>query len=53
MNRTYEAWKQEKIAGLLLMDVKGAFDHVDHRRLLKTMIAKKLDGGLIEWTDYD
>jgi retron-type reverse transcriptase len=51
MNRTHEAWKQGKVAGLLLMDVKGAFDHVDHRRLLTTMIAKKLDGDLIEWTE--
>jgi hypothetical protein len=33
------------------MDVKGAFDHVNHRRLLTTMVAKKLDGDLIEWTE--
>jgi retron-type reverse transcriptase len=34
------------------MDVKGAFDHVNHRRLLTTMLAQKLDGDLIEWTEY-
>jgi ribonuclease HI len=33
------------------MDVKGAFDHVNHRRLLTTTVAKKLDGDLIEWTE--
>jgi hypothetical protein len=33
------------------MDVKGAFDHVDRRRLSKTMVAKKVDGDLVEWTE--
>jgi retron-type reverse transcriptase len=33
------------------MDVKGAFDHVNHRRLLTAMVAKDLDGDLIEWTE--
>jgi hypothetical protein len=51
MNRTHIAWNHGQIAGLLLMDVKGAFDHVNHRRLLTTMVAKKLDGDLIEWTE--
>jgi hypothetical protein len=40
-----------QIAGLLLMDVKGAFNHVDRRRLLKTMVAKNVDGDLVEWTE--
>jgi retron-type reverse transcriptase len=51
MNRTHIAWNDGQIAGLLLMDVKGAFDHVNHRRLLTAMVAKKLDGDLIEWTE--
>jgi hypothetical protein len=33
------------------MDVKGAFDHVNHRRLLITMVAKTLEGDLIEWAE--
>jgi hypothetical protein len=33
------------------MDVKGAFDHVNHRRLLMTMVAKKLHGEFLEWTE--
>jgi hypothetical protein len=37
-------WNNGHIAGLLLIDVKGAFDYVNHQRLLKTMVAKKLDG---------
>jgi hypothetical protein len=51
MNRTHIAWNNGQIAGLLLMDVKGACDHVNHRRLLPTMVAKKLGGDLIEWTE--
>jgi hypothetical protein len=51
MNRTHIAWNNRQIAGLLLMDIKSAFDHVNHRRLLTTMVAKKLDGDLIEWTE--
>jgi retron-type reverse transcriptase len=51
MNRTHIAWNNGQIVGLLLMDIKGAFDHVNHRRLLRTMVAKKLDGDLIEWTE--
>jgi hypothetical protein len=51
MNPMHIAWYNGHIAGLLLMDVKGAFDHVNHRRLLTTMVAKKLDGDLIEWTE--
>jgi hypothetical protein len=52
INRTHNAWNKGHIAGLLLMDVKGAFDHVNHRRLLTTMVAKTLDGDLIEWTEH-
>jgi hypothetical protein len=51
MNRTHIAWNNGQIAGLLLMDVKGAFDRVNHRRLLTTMVAMKLDGDLIEWAE--
>jgi hypothetical protein len=36
---------------LFSLDVKGVFDHVNHRGLLTTMVAKKLDGDLIEWTE--
>jgi hypothetical protein len=32
------------------MDVRGAWNHVNHRRLPTTMVAKQLDGDLIEWT---
>jgi hypothetical protein len=52
MNRTHIAWNNGQIAGLLLMEVKGAFDHVNHRRLLTTMVAMKLDGDLSDSSDF-
>lgn len=49
MNRVEETWNQGKIAGLLLMDVKGAFDHVSRNQLLRRMRDMKVDGNLIKW----
>lgn len=49
MNRVEETWNQGKIAGLLLMDVKGAFDHVSRNQLLRSMRDMKIDGNLIKW----
>jgi hypothetical protein len=51
MNCTHKVSDNRQIAGLLLIDVKGAFGHVNHRRLLIIMVAKKLDRDLIEWTE--
>jgi hypothetical protein len=51
MNRTHMVWNNGQIPALLLMDVKDAFDNVNHWRLVTTMVAKKLDGDLIEWTE--
>jgi hypothetical protein len=33
------------------MDAKGAFDHVNHKRLLTRMVDKTLVGYLIQWTE--
>jgi hypothetical protein len=44
MNRTHNARNKGHIEGLSLMDFKGTFDHVNHRQLLTTMVATKLDG---------
>jgi hypothetical protein len=34
-NRVYKAWAEGKIAGALLMDMQGAFDHVSKTQLTK------------------
>jgi hypothetical protein len=49
MNRTQEAWKRREIAAVLLMDVKGAFDHVSRWRLLARMVELRIEPNLIPW----
>jgi hypothetical protein len=49
MNRTQEAWKRREIAAVLLMDVKGAFDHVSRGRLLARMVELRIEPNLIRW----
>jgi hypothetical protein len=47
MNRTQEAWKRQEITAVLLMDVKGAFDHVSQGRLLARMVELRIEPNLI------
>lgn len=47
MSRVEEAWGRGNIAALLLMDVKGAFDHVSSKRLQKRMQEIGLDSSLV------
>jgi hypothetical protein len=49
MNRAQEAWKRKEIAGVLLMDVKGAFDHVSRGRLLARMVEMRIESNLVRW----
>ena len=46
-----EKWEQKKLAAALFMDVKGAFDHVSKRQLLRQMIELGIDGDLVTWTE--
>jgi ribonuclease HI len=46
---THEAWKRKQLMGALFIDVKGAFDHVNPRRLVIRMRELSLDGDLIRW----
>jgi hypothetical protein len=47
----YQSWAKGKIAGAILMDVKGAFDHVSRTRLTKRLEELEADLQLIRWTD--
>lgn len=38
------------MAGMLLMDVKGAFNHVSRNELMRKMEAMSADGDLVRWT---
>ncbi|KAJ5453717.1 uncharacterized protein N7458_004673 [Penicillium daleae] len=46
---THDAWKQKQLMAALFMDVAGAFDHVNDRRLVIRMLELGFDGDLIRW----
>lgn len=43
------AWKEKKVVGALMLDVKGAFDHVNRKRLLELLKELGLPGNIIAW----
>ncbi|KAL1581840.1 hypothetical protein WHR41_09430 [Cladosporium halotolerans] len=45
------AWSKKRIALALLLDVKGAFDRVNKRQLLKRMIEVDGAGNIVRWVD--
>lgn len=51
MNKVEEIWRRGNIAALLLMDVKGAFDHVSRCGLLHRLVDMGADGNLIAWVE--
>ena len=50
IHKAHESWENQQIAGALLMDVKGAFDHVSGARLAQRMADLGIDNDLIGWT---
>lgn len=50
VQQVHKIWENKKIAGALLMDVKGAFDHVSRAELGKRMCQLGIDDDLIGWT---
>jgi hypothetical protein len=49
--RVYDSWNKGQIAGAILIDVKGVFDHVSRAQLTKHMEELQTDAQLIQWTD--
>jgi len=47
IQNTHEAWKLQQLVGAMILDVKGAFDHVNPSRLVTRLIEFGLDGDLI------
>lgn len=45
-----EKWQEKKLASILFMDVKRAFDHVSRGQLLTRMIELGIHGNLVTWT---
>lgn len=48
VDATHMAWSHNVIATLLQLDLKGAFDAVNHRRLLHTLYRLGFPGWIIK-----
>jgi len=51
VERAHSAWKEDNIAGVLLMDIKEAFPSVARGRLIHAIKAEQIDGNHIQWTE--
>jgi len=51
VDRAHSAWKEDNIAGVILMDIKAAFLTIARGRLIHAMKAKQINGDLIQWTE--
>jgi hypothetical protein len=49
MNRTELSWVQKKVAGVLLMDIKAAFNNVSKHLLLSWLEELEVEEDLIRW----
>jgi len=47
----HAAWEADNIMGVLLMDIKAALSSIARGRLIHEIMAKKIDGDLIRWTE--
>lgn len=50
-NWVQKAWAKGNLAGMLLIDVKGVFNHVSRNSLLITMDGKRADRDLVRLTE--
>lgn len=50
-NLVQEAWVERKLAGMLLIDVNRAFDHVSSNYVLRIMECIGTDRDLMRWTE--
>ena len=50
IHKVHKIWENKQTAGALLMDVKGAFDHVSRAKLVQRMADLSIDNDLISWT---
>jgi len=51
MNRTQQAWQEKRVTGVLLMDVKSAFNNVNRPILSSRLVELGIEPDLIRWTD--
>lgn len=46
-----DAWQRKQTVLTLLLDIKGAFDRVNKRQLLKRMVEVGIAGNIVRWVD--
>jgi len=51
MNRTQQAWQGKRVAGVLMMDVKSAFNNVSKPVLNRRLLELGIEPDLVRWTD--
>lgn len=49
MEKIHEAWRSNKVASLLLLDVTGAFDNVSHERLTHNLRKRHIHPTITGW----
>ena len=49
VDATHVAWRHGAVASLLQLDIKGAFDTVNHTRLLHTLQAQGFPPWIVRW----
>lgn len=47
----HTAWKDQRVASVLLLDVSRAFDNVFHKRLLHNLRKRKIGGAIAKWIE--
>lgn len=47
----HTAWRQGKVATLLMLDVSGAFDNVSHKRLMHNLRRRHIDPSIVGWVE--
>jgi ribonuclease HI len=49
LQRIHQAWADDKVASLLLLDVSGAYDNVSRERLLHNLRKRRVSPAIIGW----
>lgn len=51
LQRIHQAWAEDKVATLLLLDVSGAYDNVSHKRLLHNLRKRRVSSRIVRWVE--
>lgn len=51
LQRIHQAWSEDKVASLLLLDVSGAYDNVSRERLLHNLRKRRICAQITRWVE--